>query len=310
MVFPPLLLRAAAELVLRIRRELEEVRRRARSFAEWLEANHLLHVVSSCPSRAYDEVAGVDGWLAEMASLHSIVVYGVRAVRVAVGEDTARIEELFEDAVTHVGVGEEDVKELAQYHMMLAEARLARNASQPVVMLDGPLIDPPLPPRGQPTRRLLGNYHVVRAQLLREALTSRLVVGYVKTPKTTSLSRLLGFKGLGDAELGELILSEIISDGACGAWIGTLKPTAPVLDYYEPLGIGYAIVKLRWWKGVRGVEAPAKLMEYALNVVAGWTPKGVQHPVPVLVAHHKASAPRNLIEGFRMLLALEEARTT
>ncbi len=284
-------------------RELKRFRESAARIVERLEDRGLIHFLDTCNGYS-GPVAGVDGWLSLLGELGSVTIYVYRVVRVILENGSARLDASVEDVVYGSGVGEEDVRELAMFEMMEKEAKLAVSAKTPAVVLDGPLVDPPTPPRGRLASLKAAEYHKRRALMLASSQSSTLVVGYIKLPRTHSLAASLRVR-IGDAELGEALLDHALKRSkACGAWLGPLPVTAPAVGSYRSLEPSYALLKLRWWSGVRGVEAPKHRLREAVELVVALTPHGAQHPVPVALAHAAAGAGKRLVDGLRMLLTL------
>ncbi len=249
--------------------------------------------------------AGVDGWLARVYTVYSQAVYYTRAVAVYMldgSEDLGVLEDLI---LLPVEGGYEDCDEAAEYTMMTMEARLVLESSGrvPLVMVDGPLVDPPREPRSQLARRLHSNYHPSRAGLLREASRRALVVGYVKKPRGERLlAPLLEWRGY-DLEVATVVLQTVAGEEV--VMLGPIELAGGVYDAYRLYGLrlctAYTITP--WWQYARRVEAECGRIEEAVALVHALTPRGAKHPVPVQLAHQEANRGREALGTLRSMLA-------
>ncbi|NPA04974.1 MAG: DNA double-strand break repair nuclease NurA [Crenarchaeota archaeon] len=316
---------AAGRLVERVVRlaeaeaeRLQQLYREAGRLLRAVEALGLLHYLDE--PRGWGEAAGVDGFFMEVARTPGRRLYAYRVVGVnASPRGSSGLLTVHEDVVAVEEAGGEEMEEYVEYAMMRVEAETAAELSgRYSVVLDGPIVDPPHMPYTEMAARSYGGYHAWRSRLLR----GRRVAGYVKRVRGRRLADLLGRRGLGDAELAYIILAKALEEHpeAAAAWLGPLSPgEGEPYSLYE--GVESAYLLTPWWRGVRGVEAWDA--GWGVELVVSTTPRGLQHPAPVEMAHEEAGrlalgadALRRLFlsriamrPGARSLLALAAPKT-
>ncbi len=277
------------------------------SVVEELMANNLLHILPKCPEISLGGKGGVDGWFSRLATIFSKSIYVYRVVGLILDDDgEASIKAIMEDIVVATDYsGIEDSVEETEFRMMLAEAQVAAKVAPQTrwVILDGPIADPPRMPRSPHLAEKYSNYHDKRAEIL--ANTGN-IIGYVKAPRGEKL--LNTALGLRDPEEATLILSHALKQyNACAAWIGPLKPKNKVYTIYSRRGLEVAVAYLqaKWWPIARRVEALKNKLVEAITTILESTPLGLEHPVPVLLAHSEAG---RLSKSLNVLEVLVKSR--
>ncbi len=195
--------------------------------------------------------------------------------------------------------GVEDADEAAEYDMMAMEARALLEASShaELLVVDGPLVDPPREPRGGVARVRHKGYHKLRATMLSKAFRRTLVVGFVKKPRSERLlAPILGWRGY-DIDAATTVLEEYR-----GFMLGPIRLRGGVYSEYESLGICTSYIMAPWWPHAARVEAPCSRIGEACSLLLALTPKGSLAPIPVQAAHQLASIGRSGVEGLRRAL--------
>jgi hypothetical protein len=239
--------------------------------------------------------------MGKILDTRSGAVYAVRAVRVEPGSPTA-----CEEDVVYASGADDEVKEYASLRMMLAEARLASTASASLIVMDGPVVDPPFEPRSAQALNATPRYHEVRASLLSSPLRrGAVVVGFAKRAGGLTLLRAVtgwDIALLGDGEAAYLILSRVIAVRRwCGALIGPLDPPR-VRPYTLYRGLRLIYLLLAWWDRVARLEVLGGDPLEAATALARLTPRGLPAPVPVMLAHRAASVPARSVRALTQKL--------
>jgi hypothetical protein len=296
------LVAAVNRIASRLSGDLARLRAKVLELAEQLRADGLLST-SYCVEPGSISYAGVDGWRGLLGYIAATPVYGVRVVRVEEG----KLADTTHDAIYAPGMGEREAEELAMIRMLLVEAELASRSSAKVVVIDGPVVDPPWDPSRRLSVAIARDYHALRASLLsRIVRRGGILIGYAKLFQGYALAKHLGLEGsIGDAELATLILGEVLRNepNKCYALLGPFRPQQPAIDYYVELDLVTYYVMASWWQSARRVEVPGKQVEAALTSLFGLTPRGLAHPLPVILAHRVATPPRSWLAAARALLA-------
>ncbi len=284
-----------------VKREWQKLKRNMEEVVEILSSKRLLGLLRC--RHVVQDFAGVDGSMAELVRLRSGSLFLVKAVRV---ESTGEAESV-EDIVYAMGGGEE-VREYATFAMMKLEAQLAQKAKAKLVVLDGPLVDPPYTPRFEPASRDFSKYHEWRAKILESLKTrGKTVIGFTKAVGSQRLlDRLIGgwHSRLGDADKAYILLKSYLEEhdeSYCGAYLAPLEPPArPPFSVYH--GLRIAFIYVRWWDDVARLELFASNMGEALEAVASLTSHKLPAPAPVLLAHKRASISKSVVRAFAQRL--------
>ena len=300
----PSLALAVAEVARKLESNVRELVAWASRAARELADRGLVELLS-CEDRRDASWAGVDGWYGLVGRVGLTPVYYYRAVAVAGGALAGSRDGI----VYSPGSPEDEVHELASLAALMAEAVLARELEGvEVVVVDGPLADPPHEPRGALARSRLPRYHARRAGLLRDLVRRGvLLLGYAKRLSGRALASVLGAlpAQLGDAELATAVLGTALREArsSCFAVLGPLPLASPAAEHYAALRPAVYYVMARWWASARRLEVPRGQADDALALLPSLVPRGLEHPAPVLLAHRLAAPSPAEIEAARMILA-------
>ena len=266
---------------------LQKLLDRAKVLARELEKENLLHIL---PLRIQkiSNVYGVDGFFAKLFSVFGRSAYVYRVV--SVDGLSCRVVEVSEDVVMVEDLASEDTREYVEYKMMAVEAEYAsKMASKAITLLDGPIVDPPRQPTSQLTLREYAFYHEWRAEILGKS-ASRLI-GYIKRPRSRHLSSKGILEEYVDEEIATIILATAMDNdsGSVGV-LGPIELDGPLYSIYkEKMGkLNVSFIMLPWWQKARGVEHVTTLSK-TVEVICSTTPRGLEHPLPVLCAHKLAN---------------------
>jgi len=281
------LLSRLKDVVLEEASRLQKLLDRAKALIRELEKENLLHILPIRVQKGLS-VYGVDGFFAKLFSIFGRSVYMYRVV--SVDGLSCRVVEIGEDVVVVEDLASEDTREYVEYKMMAVEAEYAsKMASKAITLLDGPIVDPPKQPTSQLTLKEYAFYHEWRAEILGKS-ASRLI-GYVKRPRSCHLSSKFVPEGYVDEEIATIILSMAINDNSNSVGVlGPIELDGPIYDIYkEKMGrLSISFIMLPWWRRARGVEHATSLSK-TVEILCSTTPRGLEHPLPVLCAHKLAN---------------------
>ncbi len=261
---------------------MEAVRRAAEEAARLRARAGIARITASCRARRF---IGVDGSYA-LYTLGAVTVVLVRAVAVALGEEPYLIDSGVRVYAMPTPFDNLEARLAAEDLMAVEETRIlerlaaeTRLGNETLIVLDGPLYDPPRPaPQSRIAARLLPethpDYHEWRASILRRLARRAVVAGYVKRPGSV---RWLA-SSLGSEAPDNMLASRLLSPGEY------TRPRAAPRGSHHPAYGGIYYTYARLWRSVVRVEALGPLhVEEATRCLAALTPR--PHPAPVAAAH-------------------------
>ena len=250
-------------------------------------------------SRSYElhRVAGIDGSRARVLTIGSASIYLCKAVAVRLdGYRSDRLKIVAIDAAL-----DEDAEGCAEDVMIALETELYGECSEcEAVIIDGPIIDPPRPPR-RCSSQALDDLHDRRALAIRRVVErGSMVVGVVKRLKGS----VLGVPAhLAYHRLCRLVLS--IASSRCRAvalpYLGQVAPE-DVVEIYRRHGVemaSYVVMDTRLGSVYRADIVPSSSAERALELLSALPVSNDGLPLPVSLAHEASKIPREVLETLR-----------
>ncbi len=305
-----------ARLVHRVSRLRSELQRKVRELID----QGLVFALEGSELRG--SVVGIDGSSNIILSLWGLHVFAVLVTRILINMQSRSID--VEYPYSFVDVVEDPsgnlYREVVDEVMLASETAALSSIHGDVVVIDGPIIDPPREPHDMSlgiVRRVLGidlgDYHAWRAKTIRRALErGKKVIGVVKRVRGSGepLRYITDLSIVSSEELlATVLLNEARRELGCHDCTIATKPIPLRLDLasvYMGNGVNVMVsyVVFRGCNRVLRIEVARTAgsepeVEEVLKVLDALTPYGSCLPLPVVLAHEKCRIGKDMAQLLR-----------